>query len=726
MRKSKAGWWRAPAELDASTVTRLPRLGEAQSAARYCKYLPPHARRFLSTPEREATAAALRYVQAATCAKAHRSSPVRVGQRMSSDARGEQRLRRRQKQRQGAALLEEQARRGAIEERRRWKRAADWRRAERARRAEAALMQAEDSWELRRVAAVAGPDATAGARAGGRAGGRHARAQKHDAACTIQCCSRSAAARVALRVRRDEAASVPAATSPAADVPTEAELEKLGARISGMRDGPLRRLLLRLLRAAEAALHELRLAEAKAGAAASRGVASAASAAAAAAALLRAAASAPSLREAVASLGRVKQMGGKWYKRARGAAATKKRQLERVRQRAAARRRCHREAKLHTKTLLLEGFPTEEVATALGEVVSQAEVAIDAAISAAFDSPTGSGEISIEALSLDAARDAIRQARHRAAAAMAAGRAHRVAAAVAEAAECERAAAAIPASRSAFQREAELSLGRRREREAMESKAVTDRRRARQEADRARDAAASRAAEDAARRRSLALRVAEEARTRRAQRAERWAEREQELAAADLEISRRVALEAADASARHRELCAAAAAKTAPQVERARASATEAWKAKQQLTADQNVAFAIAARAKRAADDAFNKAAVVSVESFRRQNEQQDKAHRRTSERRERERLARRAQRSARRQLAAAQWEEQQAQRQRHILEAAADARQKRRKNRGSGANSAPPPPTNSHAAQMAQDLLSEVHALGQEDRLLGNDEINT
>ena len=699
MRKSKADWWRAPAELDASTVTRLPRLGEAQSAARYCKYLPPHARRFLSTPEREATAAALRYVQAATCAKAHRSSPVRVGQRMSSDARGEQRLRRRQKQRQGAALLEEQARRGAIEERRRWKRAADWRRAERARRAEAALMQAEDSWELRRVAAVAGPDATAG----GRAGGRHARVQKHDAACTIQCCSRSATARVALRVRRDEAASVPAATSPPADVPTEAELEKLGARISGMRDGPLRRLLLRLLRAAEAALHELRLAEAKAGAAASRGVASAASAAAAAAALLRAAASAPSLREAVASLGRVKQMGGKWYKRARGAAATKKRQLERVRQRAAARRRCHREAKLLTKTLLLEGFPPEEVVTALGEVVSQAEVAIDAAIAAAFDSPTGSGEISIEALSLDAARDAIRQARHRAAAAVAAGRAHRVAAAVAEAAECERAAAAIPASRSAFQREAELSLGRRREREAMESKAVTDRRRARQEADRARDAAASRAAEDAARRRSLALHVAEEARARRAQRAERWAEREQELAAADLEISRRVALEAADASARHRELCAAAAAKAAPQMERARASATEAWKAKKQLAADQNVALAVAARAKRAADDAFNKAAVVSAASFRKQNEQQDRAHRRTSERRERERLARRAQRSARRQLAAAQWEEQQA-----------DVRQKHRKNRGSAtSNSAPPPPTNSHAAQMAQDLLSEVHALG-------------
>ena len=72
-------------------------------------------------------------------------------------------------------------------------------------------------------------------------------------------------------------------------------------------------------------------------------------------------------------------MGGEWFKRARSGAASKAWQLERARQRAMARRKCHREAKVLTKALLREGFHTEEVIAAVAELVTATEAAVEEA-----------------------------------------------------------------------------------------------------------------------------------------------------------------------------------------------------------------------------------------------------------------------------------------------------------------------------------------------------------
>ena len=89
------------------------------------------------------------------------------------------------------------------------------------------------------------------------------------------------------------------------------------------------------------------------------------------------------------------------------AIASKLHAIERARQRAMARRKCHREAKVLTKALLLEGFHAEEVTAAVSEAVTAAEAVIEEAVAVAFDRPDGNGTAATEALRLDDARDAV-------------------------------------------------------------------------------------------------------------------------------------------------------------------------------------------------------------------------------------------------------------------------------------------------------------------------------
>ena len=166
-------------------------------------------------------------------------------------------------------------------------------------------------------------------------------------------------------------------------------------------------------------------------------------------------------------------------------------------------------------------------------------------------------------------------------------------------------------------------------------------------------------------------------------------------------------------------------------VERARASATGAWKVRQQAVADQNVTEAVAAGAKRLADDAFNRAAVAAAQATQQQKAERAAVDSRTAERREAARQQRAALRAVQRREMAAQWEKDKQERQRRRFEAAADTRERlskrlrQRATKGAGvqklsadsthsphAAPLPLPPPRSSAVQKAQDLLSEVYAL--------------